>query len=216
MASTTPNAVTSTPISTTNPSISQLQTTPNPHTTLSRPSLSLTAITIRATLSQLSLPSTADITDDSNTACFICGDDFFHGPHPEPPLKLRCGHIFGAACILKWAITRGHNTCPLCMTTGLNAEKPMHPDLLFTTAHEWRKLGRDLMMAARTVFLTLFSVFIFLAAVWVVWRLLWIVLGFACAMEGKILIALMIGTAVGLASCSYRGIEEWVAPARRG
>ena len=53
--------------------------------------------------------------------CHICNERFLSGKHPERPVTLRCGHIFGEACILKWisplSDTRGRNSCPLCRTS---------------------------------------------------------------------------------------------------
>ena len=53
--------------------------------------------------------------------CHICNERFLSGKHPERPVTLRCGHIFGEGCILKWisplSDTRGKNSCPLCRTS---------------------------------------------------------------------------------------------------
>ena len=50
--------------------------------------------------------------------CHICDERFLSGKHPERPVTLRCGHIFGEGCILKWisplSDIRGKNSCPLC------------------------------------------------------------------------------------------------------
>ena len=53
------------------------------------------------------------------TECHICSQPFLRGSHPERPVVLRCGHVFGEACILKWmsplsSRNRGQNSCPLC------------------------------------------------------------------------------------------------------
>ena len=50
--------------------------------------------------------------------CHICHEPFLSGSHPERPVTLPCGHIFGEGCILKWVSPlpdhRGKNSCPLC------------------------------------------------------------------------------------------------------
>ena len=60
--------------------------------------------------------------DLHNTAeCHICNEPFLTGQHPERPVILRCGHILGEGCILKWMspLSRNgrQNTCPLCRRT---------------------------------------------------------------------------------------------------
>ena len=57
--------------------------------------------------------------DLENTAeCHICNEPFLTGCDPERPVILRCGHIMGEGCILKWMSPlsgRGsQNSCPLC------------------------------------------------------------------------------------------------------
>ena len=57
--------------------------------------------------------------DLQNTAeCHICNEPFLTGCDPERPVILRCGHIMGEGCILKWMspLSRrgGQNSCPLC------------------------------------------------------------------------------------------------------
>ncbi|KAM0801587.1 hypothetical protein BDR22DRAFT_888481 [Usnea florida] len=63
-------------------------------------------------------------SDLHNTAeCHICNEPFLTGQHPERPVILRCGHILGEGCILKWMspLSRnGQNTCPLCRRTLLD------------------------------------------------------------------------------------------------
>ena len=54
-----------------------------------------------------------------NTAeCHICNEPFLTGCSPERPVILRCGHIMGEGCILKWMSPLSRhgrqNSCPLC------------------------------------------------------------------------------------------------------
>ena len=54
----------------------------------------------------------------STAECHICNEPFLTGCHPERPVILRCGHILGEGCILKWisplSWDGGRNSCPLC------------------------------------------------------------------------------------------------------
>ena len=56
--------------------------------------------------------------------CHICNEPFLTGRHPERPVILRCGHVLGEGCILKWIspLSRngGQNSCPLCRGTLLD------------------------------------------------------------------------------------------------
>lgn len=56
--------------------------------------------------------------------CHICNEPFLTGRHPERPVILRCGHVLGEGCILKWMspLSRngGQNSCPLCRGTLLD------------------------------------------------------------------------------------------------
>ena len=56
-----------------------------------------------------------ELKDSKN--CPICQDPYLEGEAPELPLKLRCGHIHGSHCLIKWLSphsTEIKNTCPLC------------------------------------------------------------------------------------------------------
>lgn len=50
--------------------------------------------------------------------CHICNEPFLTGCEPERPVILRCGHIMGEGCILKWMSplsgNESQNSCPLC------------------------------------------------------------------------------------------------------
>ena len=49
------------------------------------------------------------------TKCHICFEDFGDGPEPEFPLKLDCGHEFGAKCVRELLRRSGLDcVCPLC------------------------------------------------------------------------------------------------------
>ena len=60
----------------------------------------------------------------STAECHICNEPFLTGCHPERPVILRCGHVLGEGCILKWMspLSRngGQNSCPLCRGTLLD------------------------------------------------------------------------------------------------
>lgn len=54
----------------------------------------------------------------STAKCHICDEPFLSGSYPERPITLRCGHIFGEGCILKWVSplsdNGGKDSCPMC------------------------------------------------------------------------------------------------------
>ena len=67
--------------------------------------------------------------DLQNTAeCHICNEPFLTGCDPERPVVLRCGHIMGEGCILKWMSplsgSGSQNSCPLCRKPLLYATPP--------------------------------------------------------------------------------------------
>lgn len=57
------------------------------------------------------LPSASELID---TACHICREPFLS---KEIALKLRCGHLCGATCLIRWLAPLSNevrNTCPMC------------------------------------------------------------------------------------------------------
>jgi hypothetical protein len=56
-----------------------------------------------------------DELDEDNTDCSICTGTFGLPDEKElwePPIKLKCSHIFGAKCFDEWI--QDHDTCPMC------------------------------------------------------------------------------------------------------
>lgn len=59
------------------------------------------------------MASEEDISD--HQTCNICHTPYFTKPHHEMPMKIPCGHCFGARCIQKWVSSVYlPNSCPLC------------------------------------------------------------------------------------------------------
>ena len=93
--------------------------------------------------------------------CHICNERFLSGKHPERPVTLRCGHIFGEGCILKWispsSNTRGKNSCPLCRTSILKLstlDLPMTQKLISVPMMAADRFGDGLLLM---VFLLMIS-----------------------------------------------------------
>ena len=85
--------------------------------------------------------------------CHICSERFLSGKHPERPVTLRCGHIFGEGCILKWisplSDTRGKNSCPLCRTSILKRstlDLPLIKKLTFVPMMAADRFGDGLLL----------------------------------------------------------------------
>ena len=97
----------------------------------------------------------AHSTDLQNTTeCHICSDPFLTGRHPERPVLLRCGHVFGEGCILKWMspLSRNgcQNSCPLCREPLLDLRDLEGPTTLATRAGDdegsvtWQRFWDDI------------------------------------------------------------------------
>ena len=81
---------------------------------------------IRRIHSDCSLPTAEEL---DSKECHICKKPFFTTRRPELPVKLGCGHIFGASCLLKWLDPlsgEGHDSCPLCRRQVLGDPEPDH------------------------------------------------------------------------------------------
>ena len=49
--------------------------------------------------------------------CDVCHEPWLTGQYPELPIKIPCGHIVGAGCILRWLsplTANTKNSCPTC------------------------------------------------------------------------------------------------------
>ena len=60
-----------------------------------------------------------------STECSLCSENYGWRTSSETPVQLRCGHVFGLACISKWVSTYtapAHRfpPCPLCRADFLN------------------------------------------------------------------------------------------------
>ncbi len=77
-------------------------------------------------------PSIEEI--QKNSPCAICWADYDEGIMSDTPIKLRCRHVFGEKCILKWAKGKTpsgyRNGCPLCHADLL-------PQSLWTNLCSW-------------------------------------------------------------------------------
>ena len=70
---------------------------------------------LKELLSKTSQPKIEDLKDSDT--CMICQEPYLTAESPELPLKLSCGHIAGAQCLLKWMSPLspdGKNSCPIC------------------------------------------------------------------------------------------------------
>ena len=82
-----------------------------------------------------------------NTAqCHICHEPFLSGSHPERPVVLRCGHILGEGCILKWIAplsrSGGQNSCPMCRSIIVDLRAPEVPTTRRTRTTHSENSGR--------------------------------------------------------------------------
>ena len=90
--------------------------------------------------------------DLQNTAeCHICNEPFLTGCEPERPVILRCGHIMGEGCILKWMSplsgNGSQNSCPLCRKPLLYSTPPTRQPTQFGDSERnrsWCQLWDDL------------------------------------------------------------------------
>ena len=77
--------------------------------------------------------------DISGEICAICHEDLsgegllYHLPE--------CTHIFHTNCIMHWFRT-GHNTCPLCLNTGVNSENDLNWGQAASALYNYKKLRR--------------------------------------------------------------------------
>ncbi|KAL8941103.1 MAG: hypothetical protein Q9216_002435 [Gyalolechia sp. 2 TL-2023] len=71
-------------------------------------------------LQKLSINCTFPEADDlEDTTCHICLYDSLTPRGAEIPIRLRCGHVFGMACVINWAsdptrMGTDHPSCPMC------------------------------------------------------------------------------------------------------
>ncbi|KAI4188554.1 MAG: hypothetical protein L6R41_002069 [Letrouitia leprolyta] len=85
-------------------------------------------------------PAASELED---TKCYICLNDSLGPQGSEVPAKLRCGHIFGMACLVKWvsdsiAEGKASPTCPICRGIFLGRAKFLnyHPSLASSAQQE--------------------------------------------------------------------------------
>ncbi len=60
-------------------------------------------------------PTLSELKD--NWRCHVCHDPWMTGETPELPIKLACGHIVGAGCMMRWLnplTVQGNNSCSIC------------------------------------------------------------------------------------------------------
>jgi len=69
---------------------------------------------------------TIHMSDDSETMCSICLDNFKDGDELSWARNLKCRHVFHSECLIPWLMT--HDECPYCRTVLLEeiADKTTH------------------------------------------------------------------------------------------
>ncbi|KAL2037633.1 hypothetical protein N7G274_009578 [Stereocaulon virgatum] len=65
--------------------------------------------------SRFTIPTEEDMRHDF--VCHICEEPYLSTDNPEMAVKLTCGHVVGATCLLKWLAPlsgQRKNSCPFC------------------------------------------------------------------------------------------------------
>ena len=65
--------------------------------------------------SRFTIPTEEDMKHDF--VCHVCEEPYLSIDNPEMAIKLMCGHVLGATCLLKWLAPlsgQRQNSCPFC------------------------------------------------------------------------------------------------------
>lgn len=80
--------------------------------------------------SRFTVPTEEDMKHDF--VCHICEEPYLSTENPEMAIKLACGHIVGATCLLRWLTPlseQRQNSCPFCRRPLLLKLVPPNVDL---------------------------------------------------------------------------------------
>ena len=80
--------------------------------------------------SRFTVPTEEDMKHDF--VCHICEEPYLSTDNPEMAIKLACGHVVGATCLLRWLTPlseQRQNSCPFCRRPLLLKLVPPNADL---------------------------------------------------------------------------------------